>query len=165
MQKKFLNFVCYQCNVDYTMSYEEKCRYFKIQTLSSRRNVSEVIFLNKLFNNKIDCAPILRDISFYVPSRHLRQQDLFLNCAWLNLRKNSPLLRAQSQVNGSDLDVFDNVVTFKRKARAYFSVPWLHCFLFHNHRTNHLFSFIYNINIILLILNYLFMYTIIGAMY
>ena len=123
VQKKFLNFVCFQCNVDYTLSYEEKCRYFKIQTLSSRRNISEVVFLNKLFNNKIDCAPILRDISFYVPSRHLRQRDLFLNRARLNLRKNSPLLRAQSQVNGSDLDVFDNVVAFKRKARSYFSVP------------------------------------------
>ena len=105
------------------MSYEEKCRYFKVQTLSSQRNISESVFLNKLFNNKIDCIPILREISFYVPSRRLRQRDLFFNRARLNLRKNSPLQRAQATLNNSDLNIFDNDVTFKRKARSYFSVP------------------------------------------
>ena len=121
------------------MSYEEKCRYFKVQTLSSRRNISDVVFLNKLFNNKIDCNPILREVSLYVPSRRLRQRDLFLNRFRLNIRKNSPLIRAQAQINASNLDVFDNVVAFKRQAKSYFSVPWIFWISFtiitfiHNH--------------------------------
>lgn len=123
VQKKFLNFVCFQCNINYSMSYEDKCRYFNVQTLSVRRNITEVTFMNKLFNNKIDCSAILADVSFYIPSRRLRQRDLFLNRARLNIRKHSPLLRAQAQVNSSNLDVFDNVVAFKRKARSYYSVP------------------------------------------
>ena len=123
VQKKFLKFVCFQCNLNYSTSYEEKCDYFKIQTLSSRRNVSEVVFINKLFNNKIDCNSIITDVSFYVPSRHLRQRDMFLTRGRLNLRKHSPLQRAQTRVNMSNLDVFDNVVSFKRKARSHFSVP------------------------------------------
>ena len=77
VQKKFLNFVCFQCNIDYSMSYADKCRYFKVQTLSERRNISEVVFLNKVFNNKIDCNAIIQDISFHVPSRNLRQPDMF----------------------------------------------------------------------------------------
>ena len=123
VQKKFLNFVCFQCNLNVSMSYEEKCHYFNVQMLSSRRNVSEVVFVNKIFNNKIDCSSILEDISFYVPSRHLRQRDMFYTRGRINLRKQSPLQRAQAQVNMSNLDVFDNVVSFKRKARSYFSVP------------------------------------------
>ena len=124
VQKKFLNFVCFQCNISCSsMSYSEKCKYFNIQTLSSRRNVTEAIFINKLYNNKIDCSPILQDLSFYVPSRHLRQRDLFLNRSRINVRKLSPLLRAQARINESNLDIFDNVVSFKRKARSFFCVP------------------------------------------
>ena len=105
------------------MSYAEKCQYFNVQTLSSRRNVSEAIFINKVYNNKIDCAPILQDLSFYIPSRRLRQRDLFLNRSRINVRKFSPLLRAQTRINESNLDVFDNVVFFKQKARSFFCVP------------------------------------------
>ena len=101
----------------------KKCKYFNIQTLSSRRNITEAIFINKLYNNKIDCSPILLDLSFYVPSRHLRQRDLFLNRSRINIRKFSPLLRAQARINESNLDIFDNVVSFKRKARSFFCVP------------------------------------------
>ena len=124
VQKKFLNFVCFQCNINCSsLSYAEKCQYFNVQTLSSRRNLSEAIFINKVFNSKIDCAPILQDLSFYVPSRRLRQRDLFLNRSRLNIRKFSPLSRAKAQINDSELDVFDNVVSFKRKARSFFCVP------------------------------------------
>ena len=117
VQKKFLNFVCFQCNLSTSMSYEEKCHYFNVQSLSSRRNVSEVVFVNKLFNGKIDCSAIIEDISFYIPSRHLRRRNMFFTHGRINLRKNSPLQKAQA------LDVFDNITSFKRKAQSYFCVP------------------------------------------
>ena len=123
VQKKFLKFVSFQCNLDSSLSYDEKCQYFKIQTLSSRRKVSEVVFINKVYNNKIDCQSILQDLAFYVPSRRIRQRDLFYTRPRINIRKNSPLQRAMTCANSSNLDVFDGIVAFKRKARSYFSVP------------------------------------------
>ena len=121
VQKKILNFMCFQLKVNANLSYLEKCKYFNIQPLYIRRNISELVFVNKVFNNKIDCAPIVQAFTFYVPGRALRRRALFAPRARLNVRKQSPLVRAQTSANNVNLDIFDNVCSFKRSARRHFN--------------------------------------------
>ena len=103
------------------MSYLEKCKYFNVQPLFIRRNITELVCVNKVFNNKVDCSSIVQAFTFYVPGRVLRRRCLFAPRARLNVRKQSPLVRAQTSSNNVDLDIFDNPCNFKRKARQHFS--------------------------------------------
>ena len=121
VQKKILNFMCFQLKVNPNLSYLEKCKYFNIQPLYIRRNITELVFVNKVFNNKVDCPSITQAFTFYVPGRALRRRCLFAPRARLNVRKQSPIVRAQTSVNNVDLDIFDNLCNFKRSARRHFN--------------------------------------------
>ena len=113
--------MCFQLKVNPNLSYLEKCKYFNIQPLYIRRNITELVFVNKVFNNKVDCPSITQAFTFYVPGRALRRRCLFAPRARLNVRKQSPIVRAQTSVNNVDLDIFDNLCNFKRSARRHFN--------------------------------------------
>ena len=59
--------------------YEELCGIFHLKTLQSRRNISDLIFLNKLYCNNINCSYLAGEIYFRVPRKILRENPTFYN--------------------------------------------------------------------------------------
>ena len=125
VQKKFLKFMCFQMNIRcIELSYTELCFNFNVQSLSDRRKMTDLSFLNKVINDKINCASITSSVSLYAPERPLRHKhrDLFKNAARINVRKNSPMIRAQQIANETqELDVFKSVIIFKRNLKRHYS--------------------------------------------
>lgn len=76
-------------------SYKTRLHYFKMHSLSIRRNVTDGIFLYKLLRNKIDCPQLLSRVRFRAPARYPRSSITPL-CPPLRrsvLGSNSPLPR------------------------------------------------------------------------
>ena len=121
VQRKFQKFLSFQLNLCTQLSYTEQCDFFNLQPLHHRRNIFDLTFLNKVFNQKVDCPPILSCVSFYVPSRSLRRRDLFYIVRRINVRKNSHMVRTQALANTTDLDVFIDPTTFKRNAKRFYN--------------------------------------------
>ena len=78
-------------------------------------------FLNKILNNKVDCPDLLSSIDFRVPTRRTRRRDLFVSNHRLRLTENSPVTRATTLANDTDLDVFSPVSDFRRSSLTYFN--------------------------------------------
>uniref|UniRef100_A0A0R3Q9H7 Reverse transcriptase domain-containing protein n=1 Tax=Brugia timori TaxID=42155 RepID=A0A0R3Q9H7_9BILA len=73
-------------------SYEARCMLINIQTLEQRRKIAMVSFVNDIVSQRIDSAEILSKLNFYIPSRQLRNRNLFLiNHHRTNYAKNGPL--------------------------------------------------------------------------
>ena len=111
-------------NIRIELSYMELCKNFDVQPLFHRREISDLTFLNKVFNDKVDCSPIIGCVYFYAPQRPLRhgRRALFSISSRINVRKNSPMLRAQRLANENpELDVFIDVPIFKRNAKRHYS--------------------------------------------
>jgi hypothetical protein len=121
VQKKFLKYLLFQLNINIKLSYLELCKNFNLQPLYHRREICSLVFINKVFNNKVDCPPIVSCISFYIPSRSLRRRNLFYNRSRINIRKQSPMIRAQTLANNVDLDFFINSSHFKRNVKQLYN--------------------------------------------
>jgi hypothetical protein len=50
---------------------------YQIPTIESRRLNSDVLFIQKLLNNKIDCSDLLEQIYLKIPVFNARQSHLF----------------------------------------------------------------------------------------
>ena len=114
---KFLSF---KCNFSCNLSYEEKCQYFQLQTLESRREMLDLRMLNKVLCNKVDCPDLLNRIGFRVPNRRTRRKDLFVSNHRLRVSLNSPISRSTNLANDVCLDVFSPVTEFRRNSASYF---------------------------------------------
>lgn len=87
--------------------YEDRCRLLGLETLSNRRSISKAAFVGKLLLNAIDSPTLLRQISFNVPPRLLRNRDfLRLDYHRTDYGQNEPV-RAMCSVFNSVVSVFD----------------------------------------------------------
>lgn len=100
-------------------SYKARLCHFRMQPLTLRRDIIDVLFVYKLLRNKIDCPNLLGLIKFHAPSRYPRNKITPL-CPPLRksvLGANSPIPRLSKILNSrSDLvDVHqDNINKFIR---------------------------------------------------
>ena len=123
VQRKFVRFLTYKIGLfdKYTYSYTQMCKFFGLQSLQTRRNISDVCWLNKIVTSSIDCAPLLSCLNFRVPQRLTRNKDIFSVKARINVRKNSTLPRLMNAINKSQLDISLTPVVFKTRAREYYN--------------------------------------------
>lgn len=64
----------------------------QIQNLKERRDIAMISFINDVVSQRIDSPEILSKLNFYIPSRQLRNRNLFLpNQQRTNYAKYSPL--------------------------------------------------------------------------
>ena len=124
VQKRFLKTLSYKSRVVHAnFSYEELCARFNIKSLQSRRNISDLVFLNKLFCNSINSSYLTSQISFRVPRRILRNKATFSTDSRLLLRKESFFPKTLALAN--NLEQYDNLVmcspsVFKRRVNELF---------------------------------------------
>ena len=117
VQRKFIKFLSYQLKLGCDVSYPTMCKRFKLLPLNQRRNISDLVLVNKFFNNKVDCSVLLEMFSFYVPQRRGRYTPCFYTKNRINIRKNSPMVRCQQLINETGLDFTEiNLNVFKKKA-------------------------------------------------
>ena len=125
VQRKYINHVSYKSNVYYNrQSYESLCEHFKLKTLQSRRNISDLCFLNKIFHNNVNSPYLTGEVFLRVPQRILRNKPTFhVNCRILK-RKDSFMPRVLTLAN--NLELYDYIVMsrpteFKSTVSNYFT--------------------------------------------
>ena len=103
VQKKLVRWLCIRDRLDYSeLGYEPLCVYYQLQTLESRRKISDLCNLNKICNNNINCNYLVSNVYLSVPiirtnpaRRRARSQSqptrnrLFSAEARINVRKAS----------------------------------------------------------------------------
>ncbi|XP_046143466.1 uncharacterized protein LOC123988248 [Osmia bicornis bicornis] len=57
--------------------YSNIIRRFKVLSLNDRRTINEIVFIQKLLSNKIDCAQLLEQVPFHIPPWATRSSNLF----------------------------------------------------------------------------------------
>ena len=126
VQKRFVKFVSFQSGVRYdNFSYIDLCNRFKLTSLEARRNVSDLIFFNKLLTNKVNCPFLLSNVYFSVPVCNTRNLSLFhtIKKGRIKVRKTSYLPRTTILASSIpiDTDFFDaNNVLFRKSVSVYF---------------------------------------------
>ena len=100
----------------YDVGYEELCGKYKLQTLESRRTISDLCNLNKIYNNNINSPYLVSQVAVYVPTRQLRRNRLFSADTRLNIRKHSFIPRVLALANTyNEVDIFEyEKAVFKR---------------------------------------------------
>lgn len=95
VQRRFLKYLSLKTDGIYPergVSETLLCNRFQITHLELRRIQSALIFLYKLLNSKIDCAPLLWQIMFNAHLASLRSSSFFKQSRYkTNLGKNSPI--------------------------------------------------------------------------
>lgn len=101
-------------------SYESRCMLINIQTLKERREFSMVSFVNDIVSNRIDSEELLSKLNFYIPSRQLRNRNIFItNYHRTDYAKYGPLNQIMTAYNKHCENV-DFTMT-KTKLRHYFN--------------------------------------------
>lgn len=95
VQKKFLRVIAFKNGYqkdEYT--YNDILLKLNMQTLQTRRMVSDICFLHKIINFKINCSELLQLINFNTNSRRVRNNNTF-NVPFhpTNYGKNDPITR------------------------------------------------------------------------
>lgn len=99
--------------------YEARCRLISIQTLKKRREFAKVSFVNDIVSHRIDSAELLSKLNFYVPSRQLRNRNIFItNHYRTNYAKFGPLNQIMATYNLHSESI-DFTMT-KSKLKQYF---------------------------------------------
>ena len=117
VQKRLIRWLCYRDKVNYyDVGYEELCGKYKLQTLESRRTISDLCNLNKIYNNNINSPYLVSQVAVYVPTRQLRRNRLFSADTRLNIRKHSFIPRVLALANTyNEVDIFEyEKAVFKR---------------------------------------------------
>ena len=97
-----------------TLNYEELLRYFSFCSLSARREQQDLMFLVRIFKNKIDSSILRSYFGLSVPSRPSRQLTLFaVPFARVDTIKRSMFCRLPRVANEflrtcTDVDIFDD---------------------------------------------------------
>ena len=75
MQKKFtrlvLRFTPWR-NVAARPSYHARCLIFGLESLATRRETAQILFMKKIILGEIDSPDLLARVDFHVPARILR---------------------------------------------------------------------------------------------
>ena len=72
IQRRFLRMLAYKFGL-VDKSVKDVAIIYKIPTLESRRLNTDVLFIHKLLNNKIDCPDLLEQIYFKIPVFNTRR--------------------------------------------------------------------------------------------
>ena len=110
--------MCYRDGLDYdSFGYLKLCQHYNLQTLESRRNITDLCNLNKVYNNNLNSPYIVSQILINVPNRQLRRNRLFTANYRINVRKNTFIPRVLLLANSyPDIDIFErDKQVFKRK--------------------------------------------------
>lgn len=103
VQKIFLWHLTFSLNLAKKLHhYEDRLRYFNMNTLKDRRSMLDSVFLYKLTNNIFDCPDLLSRVNLNVPTKLPRKSryNLFVTkSSKSNLGLFSPLNRMFSQYN------------------------------------------------------------------
>lgn len=115
IQSKFLKFLTFKETRIYPAydSYNAVIKNFNIQSLEQRRNIADLLFLQKIVQNKLDCMDLVSTLQFRVPSSKTRVNNTGLfHCkkARTNILMRSPIWRICTIYNQlctvhNDLDV------------------------------------------------------------
>lgn len=127
VQKKFINTLNYRYNRHrYYFSYEDNLNFYKLETLIVRRNIFDVCFIYKIFNNMVDSPLCTSYFSIScIPHLIRHRQTFYVNVFHSNYMANSPLVRCTLTYNAIGdaydykLDIFslnynNFVITLKR---------------------------------------------------
>lgn len=124
IQKKLLRHMSYRFRPpNYVESYVDRAKYFKMQTLSDRRDMLGLCFLHQVMSGTVDSQFILNKFSLKVPSRLPRRPVALFSTRFsrTNLGKHSPTPRLTNLYNNlvrkvENLDIFgDSLPIFKNK--------------------------------------------------
>ncbi|BES90659.1 Retrotransposon protein [Nesidiocoris tenuis] len=96
-----------------------------LDSLELRRELFDVLFLQKLIRNEVDSSLLLSRLNFYAPPYRTRQNQVFyMRSSPTNYLINRPLSRMQRLYNrvASDVDTLDDLLQaptglFKRSVR------------------------------------------------
>lgn len=120
LQKKFIKSLNYRYNIT-NESYTASLKRYRLMSLHNRRKMFDLVFLYKILNNLIDCAPLLGGIPFVsrvrLPLRPSRSKPLFVPPRFhKNYTRNSFVCRSTNVYNKefTDIDIF-NVSLYKLK--------------------------------------------------
>ena len=126
VQRKFIKKLCFLKNINYdTNDYLLNCDYFRIQPLSARRNVADIVFFNKILTQKINCSTLVSEILLYAPERPLRRNisrsTFYVKCRTCT-RKESFMPRVMTLLNNHNcIDCFiESTAVLKRTAYTVF---------------------------------------------
>ena len=109
VQKKFLRYLSYKSGLTYNnYAYEEICVHFKFKTLQSRRSITDLVFLNKILTNNINCPYLVGEVTLRVPRRTLRDKSIFYVNSRLICRRDSFMPRTLALAN--KLTLYDELV-------------------------------------------------------
>jgi hypothetical protein len=101
VQRKFLNYVSHILKIDcLPHDYTPVLQLLNLRTLANRRHTSNLHFLDKLLQGKLDSIYLLSQISFNVPVRISRHSVSFsLSPSSTNYGLNEPLRRCMALAN------------------------------------------------------------------
>lgn len=112
---RYLNFRSFRSHI----SNEDSAKFFNIQTLMCRRNISDLVMLFKITHNLIDSPDLLQRLLFHVPNRNSRQSLTFnLPLCKTNSKQNSFIYRSTHSfnLNYNHIDIFNSTLRdIKRK--------------------------------------------------
>lgn len=125
IQKRFLWHLSFSAGISKkVVSYEDRLNYFKMSSLSLRREILDMIFLYKIIHSVLDCPPILCRIKLNVPARLPRYPARSFHPPFRRtvLGSNSPIARIVRLYNDhyKQIDIFaDSLPCFKKKISNY----------------------------------------------
>lgn len=101
IQRKFVRYLNYRTfNKELNKDYISACKKYHLLPLSTRRDISDLMFLLKIFSNKVDCPELISKFQLYVPNRSRRYTPTFvLSNTSSNYRQNSYIWRASNLFN------------------------------------------------------------------
>ena len=110
VQKQYLKYVSFKSRVVYCdqINYEELCGRFNLKTLQSRRNIADLLFLNKLLCNVVHSPYLIGEVCLRIPRRILRDKTTFYVRSRIQLRKDSFMPRVLTLAN--KLKLYDDLV-------------------------------------------------------
>lgn len=127
VQKKFLRFINYKFHNNNNHTYNQLLSDLNLHTLADRRIHRDLIMLFKLINSKIDCPDLLSRISFHIPGRLTRYNQIFHRPFHrTNYGANSFICRASNTANTANnrasLEIFSGTLcSFTRNVRQLIS--------------------------------------------
>lgn len=117
VQRRFVKYLCFRTGARYDSSqYLAVCKKHHLLPLDERRQIADVVFLNKIAIGVIDSPELVAKVSLRAPSRALRFNPLlYVPPASSNFRQNAFLLRASNSFNSLskqvDIDLFNTGAT------------------------------------------------------
>lgn len=87
--------------------YNERCNLIHLQSLSTRRQIAQKMFIFDILSSKIDSPELLQTCNFNTSRRRLRRQPLLeIQTCKNNYTHNEPIIRAMRTFNSTN-DTFD----------------------------------------------------------